>query len=124
MKTKKLCACGIGPDIHNHDGVPKERVGSWESNPVTDDEINKFWSRIQKLADVEFGVDDEGDSSVEVIVVNRTQYERMSYIPVMYAHRDKKSAEQAKHAAILNHKIAADTLHLQLDLERMKGDSK
>lgn len=99
--------------------MPKYR--DWTKNPCTDDEIRKFRDKVQDMADKEFGVDDEGDSSVEVIIVDRTRYEPMHYWPVPYSHRGPKEAKAALEAVVYNDSIASEDLHRQLRGEEYRA---
>jgi hypothetical protein len=44
----------------------------------------KFCKEIQKMADKTFGKTDEGNSKVQIIVVDKTRYQSIHYAPLLY----------------------------------------
>jgi hypothetical protein len=48
------------------------------------DKLNEFHEEISKLAREKFGQDCDGDVPVDIVVVDRTRYERMHYFHIPY----------------------------------------
>jgi hypothetical protein len=90
-------------------------IRNWESDPVDEAKLSEFWERVQKLADKEFGTDDEGDSSVEVMLVDRTRCQHLSFQPVPYGHRDGM-ADMALEKAMFNMAVATGTANTEWQL--------
>ncbi len=100
----------------------KVRTRSWKNEPLTDKELETFHEKVQKLADETFGVDDEGDHTVEVSLTDRTRYERTHFEPVPYTHvedyRPKGLLDKAFSVAMLNLAIATRSLDTLWQIKR------
>jgi hypothetical protein len=96
-------------------------IRNWKDNPVNEGKLNKFWAKVQRLADAEFGTDDEGDSAVEVMLVDRTRCESLQFQPVPYGHREGM-AHLALEKAMYNLAVANGTVSIawQLQLHRKR----
>ena len=90
---------------------------SWENEPINEVELGLFWKKVQDMADKEFGVDDEGDSSVEVELVDRTRCNHMQYQPVPYGHREGM-ADLALEKAMYNLAVAHGAVDIEWQLHR------
>lgn len=88
----------------------KVRKGSWEENPLTDSEIENFYKKVRKMANDEFGVDGDGSSTLEFILIDRTRCERMHYDPVPYDHRSIQSNKEARRIVLMNLRIASEAV--------------
>ncbi len=84
------------------------KTRDWDKEPIDPKELTTFYNKVRKLADKTFGVDDEGDSSVDVRLIDRTACRRMHYVPVPYDHREPKAEwlKKAVSVAMLNLNIA------------------
>lgn len=94
--------------------------------------LDKFWTRIQKEADKEFGTDDDSDSRVIVQVLDRTRFEGMHYMPVPYDHfqdyyedsgedtpdADIERIRRHREGVVFNASIAMNQLDIELRSER------
>lgn len=49
--------------------------------------LGDFLDKVYKMADKLFGTDDDGDSRVQIIVVDRTRFWPMHYFPISYDHK-------------------------------------
>lgn len=57
---------------------------NWDKDPVSKDELESFRIKVQKLSDEEFDIDDEGDSTVEVRLTDRTHGHMPPFVQVPY----------------------------------------
>jgi hypothetical protein len=82
------------------------KTRDWEKNPVDETELVAFLKVVQGMADKAFGVDDEGDSSVIVELVDRTRYQGNHFTHVPYGHRSEAGRKAAFEAAVRNLGVA------------------
>lgn len=90
------------------------KTRNWSEEPISGEQLDAFYKKVKKMADKEFGVDDENDSSVEVVLIDRTRFESFPYEPNPYSHRDKTKQEwdHCERVAILNMSLACDRVKL------------
>jgi len=103
-----------------------KQVGSWHDIP--DQTIDAFTKAVAKLRDEMIPRDCDGDSAVQIVLVDRRKYEYLDYEPVEYSHiLDKmtgKKGEERKdwneRMLLLNFKVASNDLERYLDLQRRR----
>ena len=103
-----------------------KQVGSWHDIP--DQTIDAFTKAVAKLRDEMIPRDCDGDSAVQIVLVDRRKYENLDYELVEYSHiLDKmtgKKGEERKdwneRMLLLNFKVASNDLERYLDLQRRR----
>lgn len=90
---------------------------SWEREPVDSDELRDFRDKVQKMADEQFRVDDEGDPTVEVILVDRTAGRLPQYSQVPYKGGFKEAIYNLR-LAFHDFDIEMSKMSYRLDTEK------
>lgn len=92
-------------------------------NPISTKEFIAFWEKVEKMAKETFGVDDEGDSHIQVKLVDRTRYEYLHAMPMPYPDWDNPSnlerLKERSRMASINSGVAhrgEDMVRVDLDL--------
>lgn len=62
--------------------------------PLDEKKVDAFISKVNDLARREFGIDEDGDPAVEVIVVDRTRFWSLQYQQTRYDHKPMTPAER------------------------------
>ena len=96
----------------------RKSEGSWA--PVTDEDMDGLHDIIERLIELKFEEDCDGDHPVEWKLINRTTHHRMHYRPLRYDHhiedhemtpRERIDAELNLHQAVtLNFNIATQDM--------------
>lgn len=61
---------------------------------IDEKKLYSFLEKVRVMADQEFGIDVDGDSLVEVQVVDRTRYEYNGYFNIAYDHKAKTDKDR------------------------------
>jgi len=101
-------------------------VGSWHDIP--DETIDQFAKAIEKLRDEIIPRDCDGDSAVQIVIVDRRKYSHLPYEPIEYSHvLEKLAGEDAEdrkdwneRMLLMNFKIASDDLERHLEWQRYR----
>jgi len=76
---------------------------------------------LQKIADKEFGTDDDGDSRIEVSVLDWTRYRSSPYQPILYDHDlTPEERNYNERMLFLNLSIAAEAVKIWADIRSSK----
>ena len=62
----------------------KKNPRNWSDDKVSPSQLDEFRERVQAMADKVFGTDDEGDSTVEVYLTDRTRGRRPHFVQMPY----------------------------------------
>lgn len=84
----------------------------WQT-PLDQKKVDAFRKKIQDLADQEFGVDGEGDSALEVDIVDRTRGHMPPFRQVPYGHKDEAERKEAFEVAVFNLNVAHGTFETE-----------
>lgn len=95
-----------------------------EKDKLDQNKVSEFWTRIYKMADKELGTDDEGDSLVQITVVDRTRCEPLHFMPVPYEHEAKSDEELDRilELRVSNLKVATEALQRDLQKRRYRRE--
>ena len=107
-----------------------KQVGSWHDLP--DETIDQFCKAVEKLRTEMIPRDCDGDSAVQVVIVDRRKYNHLSYEPIEYSHvLDKLEGEDGderrdwnERMLLMNFKIASDDLERYHELQRRRRQDK
>lgn len=82
------------------------------------EKVSKFWTKVYKMADKEFGLDCDSDSRVQVIVVDRTRYYGDQFRQIPYEH---KAATLKELQEIMDKRMANLTLAMESFQMHLRG---
>ena len=94
-----------------------KRIGSGE---MTDKQIRDFIGVVSKLQAQMIPVDSDGDSAVNIVIIDRRKYEPLHYLPVPYRHKDAEGYEQY---IIANLKMAVEAADRMLKLKQIAASN-
>lgn len=74
------------------------------------EKVSKFWDKIYKMADKEFGLDCDSDSRVQIIVVDRSRRYGIQFRQIAYEHKASslKELEEIMDSTMSNLKLAME----------------
>ena len=90
--------------------------GGWA--PVTESDFRQLCAIIDRILELKWGRDADGDLPIEYKIIDRKQFERMHYVPVPYQHKD---AAEHLEAVIMNAQMATDALSATLRIIRYES---
>lgn len=70
----------------------KSEGGGWAA--ITDADINGLYEIIYSLVEAKCQKDADGDTPIQVKIIDRTRYESMHYRPIPYIHEAKTDDQQ------------------------------
>ena len=98
----------------------RRQVYGWDE--VTDQEIIEFMWAVDQLEEKMLPIDADGDSPVNIHVIDRRKYEPMHWQEVPYSHKD---IEGCFEAVLFNLRLAVDRMSeamwLKKDIEKSGG---
>lgn len=70
--------------------------------------LDAFRRKVEQMAKQELGTDSDGDPRLEVLLIDRSRFERMHFVPVPYHHKARSSAalENIRRLVALNLRLA------------------
>lgn len=87
---------GIPADVRvNIEQFLKERrhsTGGWA--PVTDEDMDQLHTVIHTLIAAKWGADPDGDRPINYILIDRTKYRPMHFVPLPYGRKAGKREEE------------------------------
>ncbi len=83
----------------------KRPFNDWQT-PLDEKSVRDFHKKIQSMADQEFGVDQDGDSALEVEIIDRTRYQSNHFQLVPYGHKSEENRKLAFEKTVFNLHVA------------------
>ena len=90
--------------------APRESDSGWAE--VTTEDRDQLHELFRAIIEAKFEPDDDGDSPIEFILVNRNTHQRMHFCPMMYPRLNKglEGAMRILNVASMNMSIASGQL--------------